>query len=353
MRLHTRSALLCSTLATLAACDNSQTPLAPRPDTPALLAAAPSGLVAFYPFDQNAGNGTVSGATHRPAGGYQRGAYHFDGTGAHITLPVDVNPATMPQATIGAWARIESVTSFRRAQVLSHDNGAFDRTLGLEPRPDGEHHFSAFVGPTGEGLLAGAVADLGRWVFMAAVYDAGTVTLYVDGTQHTTTGTPGSGLSTLRVGGNPAGSITGEPFHGTIDNVFVYERALSAAEIAAIRAGGACAIATPCAGIPEVGTLRDGLAGIAQLTAQAGTAGELKAPQTRHISRLLNLAHEYLDRGDRTTIPQRPAIMLRYVLVQLDEAHGLLRGTGSATTAARDETIRVRALVQARLDALM
>lgn len=42
----------------------------------------------------------------------------------------------------------------------------------------------------------------------------------------------------MRVGGNP----WGEYFQGTIDNVFVYSGALSAAEIGAIRAGGAAAV---------------------------------------------------------------------------------------------------------------
>jgi hypothetical protein len=355
MRHHNRfyTAILCTGLMSLAACDGSSTPVAPQPgDGSARLAAVPSGLAAFYSFDQNAGNGTVAGATHRATGGYQGGGYYFDGQGAYITLPVDVNPSKMAQATMGAWARTESVTSVRRAQVLSHDNGAFDRSIGLEPNVDGRHRFSSFIGAGGAGVLTGSAANLSRWVFVAAVYDAGTVTLYVDGAQYSTTGTPGAGVSSLRVGGNPAGSISGEPFHGSIDNVFVYNRALSATEIEAIRTGGACAIVSPCIGVPGAGEVRDGLTGIADLVSVAGTAGELRTAQARHLSRLIVLATGYLDQADRTASPQRQAGMLRYVLVELDEALGLLRGSGSATTAARDETVRVRGLVQARLSAI-
>jgi PKD repeat protein len=55
------------------------------------------------------------------------------------------------------------------------------------------------------------------------------------------------------VGGNPAGSISGEPFHGWIDNVFVINRALTDAEIANIRAGGVCALTGgPCNRAPSV-----------------------------------------------------------------------------------------------------
>jgi hypothetical protein len=363
--------LLCCGMITLAACDDSHTPLAPQPDAgSALLAPAPSGLVAFYPFDQS---GPFAGATHRPTGGYQGGAYHFDGEGEYIDLPVNINPSAMPQVTIGAWARVESVIPNQRAQVLSHDNRDYDRTLGLEPigydaevpfDPDfpmppfmaaepatGRHHFSAFAG-LGPDLVTGPAVELGRWVFLAAVYTGSTVTMYVDGEHFSTTATPGQGVTYLRVGGNPLGSSSGEPFHGSVDNVFVYNRALSAAEITAIRTRGACGIAGSCVGVPGAGDIREGLARISQLTSQAGQAAELKAPQVRHVSRLITTATGYLDRTERTGTAQRQSINLRYMLVELDEAANLLRGTGGTVVAAREETIRVRTLVQARLDAL-
>jgi hypothetical protein len=356
MRHLARSTALCSALVILAACDNSEAPLTPQPDAgSARTATAPSGLVAFYPFEQGPGNGTLVG-TPAATTGYQGGAYFFNGVGAAIDLPVNVSPWVMPQVTMGAWARVASVPSGRQAQVLSHDNAPFDRSIGLDLRSlngwsivDGKHRFSAF---TGSGVLSGPVVDLSRWVFLATVYSGGTVTLYVDGARYTTTGNPGTGTSLLRVGGNPAGSASGEFFHGSIDNVFVYNRALSEAEIATIRTGGACAIVTPCVGTPGAGVLREGLARITQLVASAGAAGQLQPAQARHVSRLIALATGYLDRADAANNPLRKAVMLRYVLVELDEALALLRGPGAARAAAYDETARVRALVQARLDAI-
>jgi hypothetical protein len=348
-----RSIALCSGLVILTACDSSHTPVTPQPHAGSeRLATASSGLVAFYPFDLGPGNGTVSGAVHRPTGGFQSGAYHFNGTAAYIDLPVNVDPTTMTQATMGAWVRIESVTPGRSAQVLSQDNGYFDRSIALDLRNlsagivDGRHHFGAFAG---SGVLSGPAVVLNRWVFLAAVYGSGMVTLYVDGARYTTLRTPGSGVSFLRVGGNPAGSNTTEAFHGTIDNVFVYNRALSETEIATIRTGGACAIAAPCIGLPGAGPIRDGLGRIGELSGAAGTAQELTPSQSRHISKLLVTATGYLEQADRRASPQSQAFMLRYILVQLDEALGVLRGSGSATTAAREETLRVRTLVQAAL----
>jgi PKD repeat protein len=261
MRLHTRwSAALCSGLVILAACDSSHAPLAPQPErlSAPRVAAAPSGLVAFYPFDQPTGNGDVARAVHQPAGGYEGGAFHFNGTDAYIDLPVNVNPSVRRSVTMGAWMRAESIPSGRPAQLLSHDNGGYDRSIALDPRgvPGGEggggallmmeeHRVSAF---TGYGVLGGPVAETGRWVFVAAVYDGDrqAVDLYVDGAVSTTYAAPADGVPTLRVGGNPAGAPGGEPFHGSIDNVFVYDRALSADEVNRIRAGGACVITGTC-----------------------------------------------------------------------------------------------------------
>lgn len=248
MRIHIRRSLsLCSALVLLAACDGPHALVAPPAEVAATRMPATASLIAFYSFDADAGNGTISGATHRPTGGYQGGAYHFDGVNDFIDLPVNINPSVRPTLTMGAWAWVESIPSGRQAQVLSHDNSGFDRSLGLDMRglADNAYHFAAF---TGTWVMAGPLAQTGRWVFMAAVYNAParTVMLYVDGTQVSQTGLPAGGLSTLRVGGNPAGSASGEYFHGSIDNVFVYNRALSAAEIAEIRAGGACAITSTC-----------------------------------------------------------------------------------------------------------
>ena len=71
------------------------------------------------------------------------------------------------------------------------------------------------------------------WTHVAATYDGTTQRLYVNGTQVSTSavaGTIATSNSPLKIGGN---SIWGEWFNGLIDEVRVYNRALSAAEIQA------------------------------------------------------------------------------------------------------------------------
>ncbi len=243
MHRSTRWSTALAGLLLLAACDGTQTPFTSAPDVPAALLAPPAGRIGFYPFDKATGNGTVVGATRSSTTGYEGGAYSFDGVDDYIDIPVNVNDTLRPEVTMGAWVKVSSLPTSGAAQILSHDDGGFDRSIALDTRgaTDGKYHVAAF---TGLGVLAGTVVDTTAWTFVAAVYTDSTVTLYVNGeTPVSAPANNGGGVDFLRVGGNPAGSISGEPFHGWIDNVFVYDRALSATEVAQIRAGGVCAIA--------------------------------------------------------------------------------------------------------------
>jgi hypothetical protein len=205
----------------------------------ALTGSASGALVAYYPFDADANdasgnskNATVNGATlTTDKFGNKNGAYLFDGANDYITAPVDINPSAMPQMTIVAWARADKGSPVK--QVVSHDNGGYDRSLGIDSRGGGTG-WSAFCG---SGYVLGFhPVTLGEWVFLAAVYDqnAGTVQLHVNDTTYEKDGVLGSGYSTFLIGANPG---YGEYFKGAIDEVRIYDHALSDSEIAALFMG--------------------------------------------------------------------------------------------------------------------
>jgi Ca2+-binding RTX toxin-like protein len=199
-------------------------------------------LSAFYPFDLNpqdlsghGNNGSVLGATLTE--GFEGQAYKFNGLSNHIQTPVNINPSLHPKLTMGAWVRANVENPLKT--IISHDNGGYDRTLGIDNRGGGLG-WSAFSGPESQ-VLGFESVQVGEWTFVAAVYDqaASKVTLYVNDKVFTETGSLGEGHPFIHIGRNPS---FGEFFQGDIDNVFIYDKALTAAEIANIRNKGSAGI---------------------------------------------------------------------------------------------------------------
>ena len=194
------------------------------------------GLVAYYPFDGdlvdhsgNVNNSTNYGATF--VQGYKGQALCFDGVRNFVSAPVNINPDVMPQMTMIAWARSNSTS---KGWVISHDNGGYDRTLTIDTRGGGPG-WSAFSGS--KGVLGYSPVTIGEWTFVAAVYDqdAETVKLYVNGALiEEGEGKLGPGWEQIQIGSNPS---YGRYFSGTIDEVRIYNRTLSAEELKALYEG--------------------------------------------------------------------------------------------------------------------
>ena len=211
--------------------------------------ALEASLIGYYTFEGNAndvsGNdkhGTVYGATLTT--GYQGQAYSFDGTNDLISVNININPSNYSKLTMGAWAKVSDGSPIR--QIISHDDGGYDRTLGIDYRGGGTG-WSAFTGSSVLGYKPAA----NNWTFVAVVYDqvAATVDLYVDGSAYYATGkTAGEGFTFLTIGANPYSTIgTGhEFFSGILDNVFLYDEAMNASQIEYIRTNGISPVPEPC-----------------------------------------------------------------------------------------------------------
>ena len=91
---------------------------------------------------------------------------------------------------------------------------------------------SAHVWTTNEFDTRGtAAAATNTWTHLAATYDGTTLRIYANGTQVSTKTLSGNVIAStgaLRIGGN---AVWGEYFQGSIDEVRLYRRVLSAAEI--------------------------------------------------------------------------------------------------------------------------
>ncbi|MFN0125062.1 MAG: CotH kinase family protein [Verrucomicrobiales bacterium] len=222
-------------------------------------------LIAYFDFDNqanphadvsgngnhitgNAGTNPVWGAT---TGFDNSGAYDFSGD--RLIVPVDINPVAMPRMTWGAWVRTDTLSS-GLYKVLGHDNGNWDRTLGLDHRnPNGSFRYTSFVGDdpvNASGPVEGTPAPLSTaaWTFIAASYDQveKQATMYVDLDASTTADALvavtepagfGTGWNTFAIGAIRP-DINAEPWDGAIDNVFLYNEVLSSAAVTALRNAG-------------------------------------------------------------------------------------------------------------------
>jgi fibronectin type 3 domain-containing protein len=207
-------------------------------------ALAANGLVAAYSMDQGSGtavpdvsgtgnNGTLSGATWATAGKFG-GALSFNGSSAIVTVPDAASLDLTTGMTTEAWVR---------PTVLGGDW----RTVLFKDGPPGgmvydlyAHGTAATNVPTAELNIGGdkavsgpAALPLNAWTHLAATYDGATMRLYVNGAQvaqRAQTGSIPASTGALRIGGN---TVYREYFGGLIDEVRVYNRALTAAEIGA------------------------------------------------------------------------------------------------------------------------
>lgn len=215
---------------------NATAPPPPPPPPP-----PPSGLVAAYGFEEVSGTqatdssgsgrtGTISGATRSTAGKFGS-ALSFDGVNDLVTV-ADANALDLATGmTLEAWVKPTALgTTWRTVVLKERPSGlVYGLYAGTDTsRPSGNAFTSAEFEARGPAQLA-----LNAWSHLAATYDGANVRLYVNGalvSSQPATGAMGASTGALRVGGN---TVWAEWFKGLIDEVRVYDRALSGPEIQA------------------------------------------------------------------------------------------------------------------------
>jgi hypothetical protein len=176
-------------------------------------------------------HGTVSGAT-RVNGKYGR-ALSFDGVNDLVTVADSASLDLTGAMTLEAWVKPTALGSMWRTVVIKEQPGQLSYALYAgngSGKPAGHVFTTSDLRADGPAGVA-----LKTWTHLATTYDGATLRLYVNGTQvasKAVTGLATTSGSPLRFGGN---NVWPEWFKGQIDNVRIYSRALTAAEIGADR----------------------------------------------------------------------------------------------------------------------
>lgn len=199
-----------------------------------------TGLVAGYGFSEGIGlttadssgngfTGTLNGATWTTAGKFGN-ALSFNGSSASVALGNwNISGSAL---TLTAYVRATDWKSTEDVRIISKATGTQEQEhWWMLSETDNKPRFRLKAGGSTSTLVGTSTLPLNTWVHLAATYDGAIMRVYQDGVlvgSVTKTGVIDSGTAAINIGRSPVG---GSYFSGIIDEVRVYNRALTISEI--------------------------------------------------------------------------------------------------------------------------
>lgn len=196
--------------------------------------------ISRWTFDEGSGNtaadiqgsrtGTLTNGASWASGRFGA-AVLLDGTNDYVALPTfSVSGSAL---TIAAWVRTNSFGTGEQRFISKTGGSTTYWSLGTNGT---SLLFRLRAGGSNRTLTSPAILQANSWYHAVATYDGSTMRLYLNGAQVAATGKSGSlstgGTSAVAIGRNP-GSAS-QYFNGAIDDVRMYSRALTAAEVSAL-----------------------------------------------------------------------------------------------------------------------
>jgi hypothetical protein len=200
--------------------------------------------VAAYNFDDGGGpmladhsgranHGTLSGATWTTLGKFG-GALSFDGVDDWVTVANSSSLSLSTGMTLEAWVfpTANGGGTWRNIVIKERSNGeVYNLYSNTAVNRPAVYVVRASQPGTAVETRGSSQLSVNVWTHLAATYDGKTVRLFRNGTQFGSKAVSGTLLTSsgaLRIGGN---SLWGEFFKGRIDDLRIYNRALTPAEI--------------------------------------------------------------------------------------------------------------------------
>lgn len=255
------------------------------------------GLVAAYDFEEGGGPRVVDASEHRNQGivagavRTRRGrfgkALSFNGKGDWVTIKDTPSLNLEAGMTLEAWIYPSDFMSGRRT-ILFKEGPAEAASYHLDANSETDRPAAGFFSGSPRTLEGGSGLMPDNWAHLTATYDGSTMRLYLNGDQVAEAEQSGyiddSG-GALGIGGN---SVWGDFFEGRIDEVRIYNRALSSREIRADMNVSIAASLKPRAllGYSKKGSV------IVDLQAGQAQAYQTTAAETGWVTRLAVYAHQ-------------------------------------------------------------
>lgn len=226
----------------------------------------PDELIAYYPLNaigaidlfatQNNGNQVGGVGNTSNSFGDVNNARHFDGNDGRINVNSTPQLSGLSQLTLSLWVKFENITTGNNTDYIQTiaskaSNGGAPDALSewylIYDTPNDQLLFRVVDSTaTGSSLVLAGVKDYlhaDDWYHIAVTWNSNAMKMYINGLEvaSKTTGVPADmqnlGGQSLRFGGSGLFTAQGRPFHGALDDIKIYHRALALEEIQAMARG--------------------------------------------------------------------------------------------------------------------
>ncbi len=209
-----------------------------------------TGLMAYYNFDDcsandtsgNANNGTINGNLSCITGVVDK-ALQFDGA-SYINVPNAASLNPVDQLAVSFWVRVDAFNS--DVSTIIHKGGTNpncfeNREYAFHTNIDSTfHQTSSGDGNCANQMDSKKVIAIGKWLHYVGIIDRKrhVMSIYINGAlnakQVDSYNTLTNNNHDLRIGLSEEGYYWESPFKGALDEIRLYNRALTAAEITAL-----------------------------------------------------------------------------------------------------------------------
>src|SRR6266536_5688534 len=218
------------------------------------------GLIAHWKFDEGAGtvvvdfstngnNGTLTNGTAWVTG-WSSNALSFDGADDFVEVPYSPSLGITGDITVAAWIKRGALGDYGGIMAKTDGNNMWDYDFYIDG--DNLHFWSDNQSP--QNTFSTATISDTEWHHVAATRSGETVTFYIDGGPVGTATVSGDSADNpvpVRIGTDGPGYSGDSMFNGLIDDVRIYNRALSLAEIRALYPNSSFSIVDQPADVTE------------------------------------------------------------------------------------------------------
>ena len=182
-----------------------------------------------YDSSGNGNDGTLIGPPSWVSGKVGNYALDFDGVDDYVETAV----INLDNVSVSAWIKVSEEDGLYSI-VGNWESGGYG--LSYNKYDNNEFHFSVHVNGAYRSVFSNATVQLDRWYYIVGTYDGDNGYMHVDGIKQAdsfaVSGTISSSVCPVMIGADPrSGQDPISFFNGLIDDVRIYDRALSAEEI--------------------------------------------------------------------------------------------------------------------------